>query len=155
MLWAPIPARTLNISATLDSGQTFRWRTLECGDWVGAIGDVAVRLRPEPSGFWWQTYPAPGQWAPIERYFALDVDLEQLFEQWLVAEPRIARSIERYAGMRILRQDAEEAFFSFMCASCNTIVKIKRSVAKLAQRYGEHIVCIDGVPLHRFPTAAA
>ncbi len=155
--WAAIPSSTLNIPATLECGQNFRWARLISGDnssdWIGVVEDFAVRLRPGESGFWWQTYPKNGQWDLLHRYFALDVDLGALYDDWIVQEPRIASSIARNAGLRILRQEAEEAFFSFLCASCNTVSKIKRSVRALAAEYGEPLAEIDGRSLYRFPKA--
>jgi N-glycosylase/DNA lyase len=153
LVWAGIPAHVLNIPASLSSGQCFRWTRAAGGDWLGVIADSAVRLRHQDAGFWWQTYPVPGRWELLQRYFALDVDLEPLYAAWTVADPRIGPSLARFAGLRILRQDAEEAFFSFLCASCNTITKITRSVNALAARYGAPLIEIDGQTLFRFPSA--
>jgi len=151
--WAAIPPAVLNIPASLDSGQCFRWLPAPNGDYLGVIGDAAVRLRPGSDGFAWQTYPEPRRWDLIERYFALDVDLEALHAAWVEAEPRIGPSLITNAGLRILRQDAEEAFFSFLCASCNTVVKIRRSIQALVREYGSPIAILDGRELFTFPTA--
>src|SRR5438309_542159 len=124
LIRADIDPASLNLPATLTSGQSFRWRRLDGGEWVGAIRDQAVRVRADSTGVWWQTYPLPGRWDLIHTYFALDVPLESLYDDWVDSEPRIADLLARYHGMRILRQDAEEAFFSFLCASCNTVHKI-------------------------------
>lgn len=154
LAWAAISSHVLNIPASLASGQAFRWRMNAAGEWLGVIADAAVRLRPCPDGFWWQTYPVPNRWDLLHRYFALDVDLESLYAEWERREPRIAPVTARWAGMRILRQDPEEAFFAFLCACCNTIVKITRSVHALARRYGEPITEIEGEVCYRFPPVA-
>ncbi len=119
------------------------------------IADAAIRIRPCADGFWWQTYPLGGRWDLLERYFALDVDLPALYRDWVRGEPRIQPALERFAGLRVLRLDAEEAFFSFICASCNTIVKISRTIQALEKRAGVLIAELDGKPFHRFPTAEA
>jgi N-glycosylase/DNA lyase len=149
--WAAIPQRELHIPACLASGQAFRWRCDERGEWRGVIGRTAVVLRPEAHGFHWQTYPVPGQWAVLAQYFALDVRLEPLYGEWIGAVPEIAASCERLAGLRILRQAATETLFSFLCASCNTIVKIRRTLSALAARYGEPIFDVNGERFHAFP----
>ncbi len=149
--WSDIPQNRLNIPLTLTSGQCFRWEQTPEGEWYGAVGNSLVRLKPEEAGFWWETYPEPGRWDLIHRYFALDVDLEGLYAQWRRREPRIAPSLRRWAGLRILRQEAQEAFFAFHCATCNTVVKITRSVRALAQRYGEPICDLNGKTFYRFP----
>lgn len=151
--WAAIPPSQVNIAASLDSGQCFRWITIENGDRLGVIGDAAVRLRPAKEGFGWQTYPVPGRWDLLEQFFALDVHLESLYAEWTRREPRVVGTVGRNAGLRILRHDAEEAFFSFVCASCNTVVKIRRSVQALAREYGQPIADIEGHTLYKFPTA--
>ena len=151
--WAAIPSDLLNIGASLDSGQCFRWIAAENGDRLGIIGHSAVRLRTEAQGFWWQTYPEPDRWNVLERYFALDIDVDELYKQWRSVEPRMERSIHVNAGLRILRQDAEEAFFSFLCASCNTVTKIRRSVQALARLYGEPVATLEGHTLYSFPRA--
>ena len=155
LVWAPIPGEKLNIDATLRSGQTFRWLRSENGDWLGPIGGLAVRIRAQEDGFWWQTYPEAGRWDEVERYFALDLDLERLYREWIAAEPRIEPAVRRFAGLRIVRQEPEEAFFSFQCASCNTMLKITRTIRALEVRAGEPIAELDGQTIYRFPSPAA
>ncbi len=155
LVWAPIPSARLNIDATLRSGQSFRWRRTEAGEWLGVVGDAAVRIRPEAAGFWWQTYPCSGQWERLAAYFGLDVDLDALYGQWIDAEPQVGPAIEVFRGLRILRQPAEEVFFCFLCACCNTIVKITRTIQALERRAGEPLAELDGQVLYRFPSAEA
>lgn len=151
--WADIPAERLNISATLDSGQSFRWREDGIG-WTGVVGDQIVRLKPEESGFHWATFPEPGRWDLIESHFALDIDLEPMYAEWVDRVPESAASIERNRGLRVLRQDAEEALFAFMCASCNTVVKIKRTIRALEKRAGYPIGIVAGELYCESPSAA-
>ena len=152
--WAPIPPGACNIPLTLASGQSFRWKRAG-DDWLGVITGTAVRLRPVENGFWWQTYPAGGQWSRIFDYFALDVDLERISSGWSESEPRILPALQAFSGLRILRQDPEEAFFSFLCASCNTITKITRTIHALEKRAGIPLVQLEGQTLYRFPSAGA
>jgi N-glycosylase/DNA lyase len=151
MEWAEIPADQLNIQASLASGQAFRWRRADDGEWRGVVGSTVVRIRPGRKGFRWQTFPENGWWELIEHYFALGVKLDPLYDRWIASVPQIAECCARYAGLRILRQDATETLFSFLCASCNTIVKIRRTMEALARRYGEPIAEIDGQAYFAFP----
>jgi N-glycosylase/DNA lyase len=153
--WASIPSAQLNINASLQSGQCFRWRPVSSSQWLGVIDASVVRLIPQAHGFWWQTYPEPANWSIVSQYFALDVDLDPLYKNWIEADFRIREATEKFSGLRILRQDVEEVFFSFLCASCNTISKIKRSIHALEKRAGEPIAEIDGNLFYRFPTAEA
>ncbi len=155
MNWAPIPHAECNLAATLHSGQTFRWKRVPPNGWVGSAGSTAVRLTRHADGFWWQTYPEPDQWDVVSSYFRLEVSYQALMEEWRRAEIPVeaAQCFERWRGLRILRQPAEEAFFSFLCASCNTVVKITRSVNLLADQYGSMLAWIDGQPVYQFPAA--
>jgi len=148
---ADIPSSLLNIPLTLSSGQAFRWKRTEEGAWLGVIEGTAVALLPDADGFWWRTHPEPNRWDILHRFFQLDVPLAELREAWVSAEPRMEPALERFAGLRILRQDPLETLFTFLCACCNTMTKISRSVNALAERYGEPLEEMDGVSLHRFP----
>src|SRR5262245_57516119 len=112
--WAHVSPSILSIETTLRSGQCFRWINSPDGEWLGTVKDSIVRLRPASDGFWWQTYPRPNAWDILSEYFALSVDLAYLQEQWIKSEPRIAPIIERFPGLRILRQDPSEVLFSFV-----------------------------------------
>jgi N-glycosylase/DNA lyase len=159
----PLPFTTcLNLTATLRSGQAFRWRRDPQGVWWGVIGETVAALwqqEDEPdSPLYAQTFPDTERYDLLRDYFRLDVDLDTLYADWIRAEPRIAEATVRFRGLRILRQPPRECFFSFLCATCNTVVKIERSVHALAARYGAPIA--TGLPdapfaFHAFPTLEA
>lgn len=131
----------LHLSATLASGQNFRWRRNAAGIWWGVVENTIVAAwqasgQPD-SPLYWQTFPEPDCRELIVDYFRLDVDLDSLYAEWLRSEPCIAESIADFRGLRVLRQPPVECFFAFQCAACNTVVKIERSVAHLAAHYGQ------------------
>jgi N-glycosylase/DNA lyase len=154
--------RPLNLSATLASGQSFRWRQEGTGVWWGVVGQTVIAAwqeahRPE-SALCWQTFPEPDRWNLLADYFRLDVDLDSLYEEWIAAEPRIAEAVTAFRGLRLLRQPPVECFFAFQCAACNTVVKIERSVLGLAARYGQPLATsLPSAPFafHAFPTLEA
>ncbi len=153
----------LNLSSTLRSGQSFRWRKDERSIWWGTIENTGVVLWQAPDSpentLFWQTFPDMENRNIITDYFALDVDLDRMTDTWLAAEPEVfGQCLKIHRGLRILRQPPRECFFSFQCASCNTVVKIERSVAQLAQRYGCQISGLpmeSPAPLFAFPTLEA
>ena len=154
-----------HLSATLASGQSFRWQQDVSGVWWGVVGETVIaagQAESEPdSPLYWQTYPEPNRRALVRDYFHLDVDLPKLYAEWIAAEPQMGAAITAFRGLRILRQPPAECFFAFQCATCNTVVKIERSVRKLAQRYGALLPLPPGQPypfsspFHAFPTIAA
>jgi N-glycosylase/DNA lyase len=154
-----------HLAATLASGQTFRWQQDACGVWWGVVEETVIAVWQEngdPTGpLYWQTFPEPNRRAFVRDYFRLDVSLPALYEGWIAAEPHMAAAIAAFRGLRILRQPPTECFFAFQCATCNTVVKIERSVRKLAQRYGaivpvspEQSSAFPG-SFYAFPTVAA
>lgn len=148
----------LDVRATLTSGQAFRWRQSSEGFWLGTVEGTAIVLRQSvedtPYRFEWQTYPVANQWEVVANYFRLEVPLEKLYADWKRVEPSLAEAITRFRGLRILRQPPQECFFAFQCATCNTVVKIERSVKKLAERYGEPIETPFGT-VYSFPTLSS
>jgi N-glycosylase/DNA lyase len=154
-----------HLGATLASGQSFRWQQDATGTWWGAVEETVIaawQAEGQPdSPLFWQTFPDPNRRAFVRDYFQLDVDLPTLYAEWIATEPHMAAAVAAFRGLRILRQPPVECFFAFQCATCNTVVKIERSVRKLAQRYGERIALPHGqphpfsAPFHAFPTVAA
>jgi N-glycosylase/DNA lyase len=152
---ASVSSAELNVDLTLKSGQAFRWRSISDDTWIGAIDHLAVVIQPVEQGFLWQTYPENDCWDAIQRYFALDLNLTNAYAEWIKIEPRLEPMIRNWSGLRILRQPFHEAFFAFQCASCNTVVKITRSVTKLAERYGSRIDHPHNDPVYHFPNHGA
>ena len=131
------------LSATLASGQNFRWRRDAQNVWWGAVESTVVaawQANGQPdSPLHWQTFPQRDQRGLVRGYFRLDVDLLALYTDWTRAEPRMTEAVSAFRGLRVLRQPPHECLFAFQCAACNTVVKIERSVTHLAAHYGQPI----------------
>ena len=142
-VWNAAQEAPLNLAVTLRSGQSFRWRQDAAGVWWGVIGRTVAALwqaeNAPDSPLHWQTFPEPNQWPVLADYLRLAVPLDALYAAWSAAEPQIADAVRAFRGLRVLRQPPEECFFAFQCAACNTVVKIERSVHRLAERYGQKI----------------
>jgi N-glycosylase/DNA lyase len=64
----------------------------------------------------------------LRRYFQLGVDVAGLYQQWCASDPHFRHLAGRLPGVRILCQDPVENLFSFICSSCNNIVRISDMV---------------------------
>ena len=73
--------------------------------------------------------------ALLSHYFSLHLDLGQLYEQWSKVDPNFRRRAPKFAGVRILTQDAWEALIAFICSSNNNISRISQMVRSLNYRY--------------------
>jgi len=125
----------------LDGGQSFRWRR-EGDAWVGVFGRHIVALRLGAAGLEWrQPADLPDAGPALARY--LDAEGAQARAgdalPWR-SDVFLAAAMARFPGLRILRQDPDEALLAFLCSSNKQIIQIRRMVAALAERLGAEIV---------------
>ena len=145
----------LDLGATLESGQAFRW-TREEGDgaWFrGIVFGNQVRLGQAPEGVEFTSEPGPeGVVAPLIRdYLRLDDDLPAIYSV-LESDDQVRAGIDRFRGMRVLRQAPWECLVCFICSANNNIPRITRNVADIAAAFGSPILDGRSCP-SAFPTA--
>jgi N-glycosylase/DNA lyase len=146
----------LDLAATLDCGQAFRWRLAADGWWHGVVGDRAVRIRRSGERCELQAHPggvAEGV-ALLSAYLRLDVDLPALAADLARRCPQIRQALRAHPGIRVLAQSPDEMLFSFLCSPANSVTRISRSIETLAGRFGAPIARLDGVEYRAFPSIA-
>ncbi len=67
--------------------------------------------------------------ALVRHYLNLAPDLTYLYQQWSTADVNFRRRAPKFAGVRILKQDAWEALIGFICSSNNNIIRISQMVS--------------------------
>ena len=141
----------LDLAHTLDCGQAFRWRRQGEG-WVGVVGPRVFRLTTGG----WQCWPEddPDAETALHAYLRLGVDLAALQTELEALDPGIGSAFAAFPGLRVLAQPPRETLLTFICTPANNVVRITRSIDRLAQLYGEPLVEIDGEPHSAFPSAA-
>jgi N-glycosylase/DNA lyase len=141
----------LDLAATLDSGQAFRW-SLVNDVYSGVIGNSVVLLRQTGDGLEFSSAPEPE--ATVRQrlidYLALDIDLDDVYRV-IRTDEEIGASIDLFTGMRVLRQDPWECLASFICSSNSNIQRIRRNIEDIAALCGEPIEA-SGAIRHAFPT---
>lgn len=70
--------------------------------------------------------------ALVHHYLNLSPNLTELYEQWSEADANFKKKAARFAGVRVLRQDAWEALVGFICSSNNNIIRISQMVRSMA-----------------------
>lgn len=127
----------LDLSLTLDCGQSFRWSENPDGSWHGVVGeksaDVIIRDGKlivcgdgnNDAGFW-------------KRYFDLDRDYASICDRFK-EDKWLGKAVSTYPGIRILRQDAWEALCSFIISQNNNIPRIKGIISRLCARFGNDL----------------
>lgn len=129
----------LDLSAALTSGQMFRWTRDGEGAWCGVI-EGGRRARLSQSGDFSTVFfeaDGPDAGAAVRRLLRLDdLNLPTRAEEWCHADSLFAEAWERHPGVRLLRQDPDECFFSFLCASVAPIARISGMLRAVAKEWG-------------------
>ena len=141
----------LDLDSTLGCGQAFRWRKLPNGIWSGVVRDKLVELAVEDGKLLWRTYP-DGDRALVEDYIRLSDDVNAIYARLSTEDPHLARQIERFHGLRLLRQDPTETLLSFICSAANSIPRIMTAIEAMSLNYGELVCEKDGECYHAFPS---
>jgi N-glycosylase/DNA lyase len=144
-----LPLRSpFSLDYTLDSGQVFRWRKAEEW-WSGVVGGGAVRARQEGESLRCITSSDLLDSAFVSSYFRLDDDLERVLAS-IARDQTITRAVERYYGLRLIRQERWECLASFVLATNANIPRIQKMVSAVCARYGTAFE-FDGGTYHAFP----
>ncbi len=74
----------------------------------------------------------------IRDYFRLDDDMEIVYSG-INKDNLMDSLIQKYRGLRLIRQDPWECLVSYICSSNNTIRNIKNSIRRMCECFGEEI----------------
>lgn len=136
------------------SGQCFRMEP--AGDAAFDVVALGRRLRLEDAGggvfrFGCEQDVFEAVWRP---YFDLDTDYARFGAQ-IPSEDLFLQSAFHYGrGLRILRQEPWETLVTFVISQNNNIARIRGSVSRLCERFGER--CTDALgAFFNFPAAQA
>jgi N-glycosylase/DNA lyase len=142
---------TLDLDATLYSGQAFRWRR-DGARHRGFIDNTPVILEAGADWLKWVA-KTPIHEERIRHYFRLDTSHTEFLEQ-MPHDPFLSRAIRHFAGLRLLRQDPWEALISFIISQNSNEAKIRSSIERLAHIAGA-AVDFAGERWRLFPAPAA
>ena len=139
--------RSINLRATLDCGQVFHWRERADGSWEGLIGDVHAAVR-EDNG---RLVILKGDAAPVDRYFAMDHDLESIYAGF-PRDAAMLAALDFCRGLRMIRQPAWECLATFITSSMKQVAHIRQMSTALRARFGSSV---RGSDLRAYPTPAS
>ena len=150
----PIDGQPFDLESTLFSGQVFRWRKQE--EWFeGVVFGQIVRVREVEGGIAFVTTDDDVEVnaSRLWDYFSLDVDLAEVYSA-LSRDRGLREALDRYRGMRVLRQDPWETTLSFLCAQNSNVQRITRNVEDMCRSFGRPI-SLNGHTRHTYPTPEA
>ena len=136
-----IKSEDFKLYDTFECGQCFRWEEEEDGAFVGIAGGRCARLRETKEGIVIETTKEDYEsfWV---RYFDLERDYGSIKKSLCIND--IMREAVNYGGgIRILRQEFFETLVSFIISQRSSIPKIKSTIKKMCERYGEKITFFD------------
>lgn len=137
-----------NLDHTLNCGQAFRWKKL--GDWwYGLVGENVAKLKQADGKLVFYTYPEQKNVDFIEDYFRLDDDLRHILSR-INRDAEVNKAIEKFYGLRIIRQDPWECLISYICATNANIPGIKNVVSSMARNFGKKVI-FESQEFHAFP----
>jgi N-glycosylase/DNA lyase len=142
-----------DLSATLTSGQAFRWR--RAGEsWLGVIGTRWVRLRADHQSILAEAAEPVSDWSWLTDYLQFDLNLEEMLASFPDDEP-MRMAVKNCRGLRLLRQEPWECLASFILSSTKQISQIQQIISLLCEAYGEPVAVPSGAaPVRRFPSPA-
>ncbi len=141
----------IDLEACLLGGQSFRW--VRQGDlYVGVVGGFAVTARAlGDGGIDVRTVPGSrrGRW---ESYFGLGA-ADDAARAILRRDPALRPLLDRYPGLRILRQDPWETIVAFITSANNNVARITGIMDRIARSVGDPIPGPGPVAVahHAFP----
>ncbi|TFE70454.1 3-methyladenine DNA glycosylase [Methylacidiphilum sp. Yel] len=132
-----ISSDCLNLDATLGCGQTFSWKRLEKGGWIGQAGSIPYAIFPASDQLY--IYSPLGSLDGFQEYFQITFDLEKVFNSFPSEDYILEQARLFCQKLRILKQDPWETILSFLCSSAKPIIQIRKITQLLRRFYGEEL----------------
>ena len=137
-----------DLERTLRCGQSFRWQKL--GDWwYGVAFEKIVKIKQVGSELQFQTFPEEADPSFLENYFRLDDDLPHI-QTRISKDEHIKQAIQRFIGLRIIRQQPWACLISYICATHTNIPAIKNIIFNLSRLFGKKLT-FDRHNFYTFP----
>ena len=141
-----------SLEHTLESGQLFRWERR--GEWwQGVVGGWALKVKQEGDVLRCSSSSEGADSLFVTRYFRLDEDLDHVLAS-ISRDQTMARAVQRYYGLRLVRQDTWECLASFVLATNANIPRIKKMVSAICAKFGSAFE-FDGDTWRSFPSPDA
>jgi N-glycosylase/DNA lyase len=122
-----------SLKDTLECGQFFRY-TKVMGAYLVQSSNTLFSLRQEGDNLFYEGVEEDF----LIHFFSLDENLDSILKE-IDQDPAIRQTIQRYRGMRLIRQDPWECLLSFLCSSAKSIAHIRSIIESLCRTSGERI----------------
>lgn len=140
----------LNLSETLDCGQSFRWIENTDKTFTGVAYNKVITVAINGTDFIIKNSTIDDFENIWKDYFDLRLDYNKIRKEISEIHPILKEASEYASGIRILQQEPWEALCTFIISQNNNIKRIKGIVERLCESFGDKI---EGTELYTFPTA--
>src|SRR5205823_3607438 len=117
----------LDLAATLQGGQAFRWRHAD-GSWTGVLDGAGARIAGD-------RVEGPADDA-VRRYFRFEPE-DAARRARLAKDEVLAPAVAAHPGLRLLRQDPWEATVAFITSANNNVLRIEGILDRVCARWGK------------------
>ena len=151
----------LDLEASLLGGQAHRWRRE--GDWYcGVLRGNLLLVRQQGQTIEFHGSPAPPEalTSLIHSHLRLEDDLGAI-QADLAGDANVAAQVQRYPGLRVLRQEPWECLVAYICSANSNIETIHLNMERLSNEFGKPLALPNPQPSpageglicrHTFPT---
>ena len=146
-----------DMELSLTMGQAGRWYELppdfyaDSHKWFsGVLGENLIHIRQTENGVEYRVGGSYGERDATDkdddmllRYFREYDDVQAIYDD-ISGDPVVKYLVQKYRGMRVLRQDPWECTVSYICSAQNSIPKIRQNVRAISENWGEQVsLCKD------------
>ncbi len=128
-----IKMNNFNLDHPLSCGQVFRWEKKDW--WMGVVNGAVIRARQEENKL---IIDSTLDKKFVRDYFRLDDDMEKIYSE-INRDGMMDSLIQKFRGLRLIRQDPWECLVSYICSSNNTIRNITNSIRRMSDCFGKEI----------------
>ena len=153
----------IDLEASLLGGQAHRWKRED--DWYcGVLWGNLILTRQQGQAIEFASAPASPESLlhKFQEYLRLDDDLPSIYDA-ITGDANVSAQVQRYPGLRVLRQEPWECLVAYICSANSNIETIHLNMERLSNEFGSPLKLAkpDGPPngtatltRHSFPTPA-
>jgi len=150
----------VNPVVSINSGQMFLWEQIG-NSWYGIYGNHIIKFSTSSKNksffidnnknneIQFYSYPEAKGWE--RKVFRLDDDIKKILST-LSNDALVSKTIRKYPGLRLMRQEPYQCIFSFVCASNTNILRIRKMLKNISKKFGSKVI-FDGQEFYTFPSA--
>jgi N-glycosylase/DNA lyase len=145
-----IEVTNFSLEHTIECGQFFLYeKNQEDGFYYVIENDKVFKIKqPTPDTLLYSGTPNVTQ-DYISNFFSIDEDLLQRTKTF--TDPVLKEALEKYWGLRNIRQDLFQCMIGFVCSQRTSIPRIKNNLRLLCKIFGTPVE-FEGKNYHTFPT---